>query len=225
MTVKYVLTPQLRLKLKQPLGKLIQGSFEQTMKTLKDLIEEEKTPTIISVGDIVSKNLIENNIPPKLLIIDNKVMRKKIEPFSLKAEKTVYAENPPGTITIEAFETIYEALRTSQQTKIVVDGEEDLLALIAILHAPEKAIVVYGQPREGIVVVKVTQMKKKEVTEILKTMEVVEKLNNKGTYQIHYNREHHENKNSVRKEKPAAKKKRSTLSNRPQPNRQHAVKS
>ena len=207
MTVKYVLTPQLRLKLKQPLGKLIQGSFEQTMKTFKDLIEKEKTSTIISVGDIVSKNLIKNNISPKLLIIDNRVMRKKIEPFSLKAEKTVYTENPPGTITSEAFETVYEALRASRQTKIVVDGEEDLLALIAILHAPENAIVVYGQPREGIVVVKITQMKRKEVTQILKTMEVVEKLNNKGTYQFHHNREHHEDKNSIRKEKPATKKK------------------
>ncbi|RJS76383.1 DUF359 domain-containing protein [Candidatus Bathyarchaeota archaeon] len=171
MTIKYFLTPQLRLKLKQPLGKLIRGSFEQTMKTFKESIKEEKPPAIISVGDVVSKNLTESNFSPKLLIVDNKVMRKEIEPFQLETEKTIYTENPPGTITNEAAEAIKEAIKTNKQTKIVVNGEEDLLALIAILHAPENSIVVYGQPHEGIVVVKVTQEKKEEIATILKTME------------------------------------------------------
>ncbi len=171
MTIKYVLTPQLRLELKKPLGELIKGSFEDTMKTLKKLIEKEKPPTLISVGDIVSKNLTENNFSPKLLIMDNKVMRKDIEPFPLKTKKTLYTENPPGTITNEAEAIIQKALERDEQTKIVVDGEEDLLALIAILYAPENSIVVYGQPREGMVVVKVTQKKKEEIATILKTME------------------------------------------------------
>ncbi len=45
---------------------------------------------------------------------------------------------------------------------IIVDGEEDLLTLIAVLVRARRSLVVYGQPHEGIVVVKVTSEKKAE---------------------------------------------------------------
>jgi len=51
-----------------------------------------------------------------------------------------------------------------------VKGEEDLLTLIAVLYSPETALVVYGQPHSGIVVVKVTSEKKAQVKEYLKAM-------------------------------------------------------
>jgi len=50
-----------------------------------------------------------------------------------------------------------------------------LLTLAAVLYAPENSFVVYGQPLEGIVVVKVTEQKKKEITEVLKAMEIFRK--------------------------------------------------
>jgi uncharacterized protein (UPF0218 family) len=175
MVTRYRLTPELRKKLKQPIGTLIRGSFNETMKKLKDLVEKENPPMIISVGDSVSKNLTKSNMFPKLCIVDNKVMRKRIQPIALKADKTFYVRNPPATITEEAFATIQEALEHNRRVKIVVDGEEDLLTLAAVLYAPENSFVVYGQPLEGTVVVKVTTQKKKEVTEVLKTMEVFRK--------------------------------------------------
>jgi uncharacterized protein (UPF0218 family) len=46
------------------------------------------------------------------------------------------------------------------------------LALCAILYAPENFFIVYGQPGEGIVVVKATKQKKDEVAGILRAMEV-----------------------------------------------------
>jgi uncharacterized protein (UPF0218 family) len=52
-----------------------------------------------------------------------------------------------------------------------VDGEEDLLTLIAILYVPEDSFVIYGQPYEGIVVVKATEAKKEEISGILNSME------------------------------------------------------
>ena len=42
----------------------------------------------------------------------------------------------------------------------MVDGEEDLLALVAVLYAPQNSFVVYGQPHCGIVFVKVTSRRK-----------------------------------------------------------------
>ena len=71
MTVAYVLTPELSMKLKEPFGNLIQGTPEETMDNLKEMVEKEKPPKIISVGDIVSQNLHKHNIHPQLTIIDN----------------------------------------------------------------------------------------------------------------------------------------------------------
>ena len=87
-------------------------------------------------------------------------------------EKTVYVDNPQGTITQEAISAVKEALESDEHTHIVVKGEEDLLTLIAVLYAPENAFVVYGQPYSGIVVVKVTSEKKARVQEFLNAMKV-----------------------------------------------------
>ncbi|MEM2249640.1 MAG: DUF359 domain-containing protein [Candidatus Bathyarchaeia archaeon] len=172
MSIAYMLPLALRRKLKKPLGMLIRGSFEETVKRFKQIVDGEKPPSIISVGDTVSKNLAENGIFPNLMIIDNRVMRRDIAPAPLKADVERRVKNPPGTITFEALYAIKEALEANRRTKIVVDGEEDLLALCAILYAPEDSFVVYGQPREGIVVVKATRQKKEEVARILKAMGV-----------------------------------------------------
>jgi uncharacterized protein (UPF0218 family) len=172
MSVAYVLPLSLRRKLKKPLGMLIRGPFKETAKKFKQLVDMEKPPSIISVGDIVSKNLVENGISPNLLIVDNRVMRRDIAPVPLNADVEKHVKNPAGTITFEALNAIKEALEAGYKTKIVVDGEEDLLALCAIFYAPENSFVVYGQPREGMVVVKATKQKKEEVARILKAMEV-----------------------------------------------------
>jgi hypothetical protein len=171
MKISYVLTPELRLKLKEPIGTLIKGSFSETIKKLADITAKEKPTAIISVGDVVSKNLMKSHVFPQLSIVDNKVMRRKIPPIPTKAEKILHVKNPPGTITDEAITAIQEALKSNQHVKIVVDGEEDLLTLIAVLYAPQNSFVIYGQPNEGIVVVKVTPEKKAEVFEYLKGME------------------------------------------------------
>jgi hypothetical protein len=175
MAVLYRLTQELRRKLKKPIGTLIRGSFNETMEKLKDLVEKENPQMIISVGDRVSKNLTKNNMFPKLSIVDNKVMRKRIEPVAIVADEVLYVKNPQGTVTEEALATIKEALKHNRRVKIIVDGEEDLLTLAAALYAPENSFVVYGQPLEGIVVVRVTKQKKKEVTEVLKAMEKISK--------------------------------------------------
>jgi uncharacterized protein (UPF0218 family) len=175
MAIAYVLTPELRIKLKKPIGMLIRGSFAETMKIFKDMTEKEKPAVIISVGDTVSKNLEKNHVFPQLSIVDNKVMRRNIQPIPLKAERTIHIKNPAGTITEEAIGAIQEALKNNCHVKIVADGEEDLLTLIAVLYSPENSFIIYGQPHEGIVVVKSTKEKKAEVALILGAMENIRK--------------------------------------------------
>ncbi|MGD0646024.1 MAG: GTP-dependent dephospho-CoA kinase family protein [Candidatus Bathyarchaeia archaeon] len=181
MTISYTITPELRAKFKEPFGTLIQGSFDETMGKMKELLDQEKPPKMISVGDVVSHNLHEYGFHPQLTIVDNKFLRTKSCSEEVAIEKTIRVENPQGTITQEAVSAIREAFEKNDHTHIVVDGEEDLLTLIAVLYAPKNAIVVYGQPYSGIVVVKVTSEKKAQARDFLKTMKAFEKLNKKKT--------------------------------------------
>jgi uncharacterized protein (UPF0218 family) len=163
MDIAYSATPELRAKLKEPFGMLIRGTFSETMSKLE------------IVGDTVSRNLHEYRVNPQLSITDNKRMRKRIQPRTFPKKSVIHVRNPPGTITEEAKTAIQEALECDRQVHIIVDGEEDLLALVAVLYAPEESLVVYGQPHEGIVVVKATPEKKAEAMEILEAMKTVRK--------------------------------------------------
>ena len=174
MAIAYNVTPELRARLKEPFGMLIRGSFAETMGKLDNIVKREKPPMMVSVGDTVSRNLHEHQMNPQLSITDNKHMRKRIKPRIFTA-KLFNVKNAQGTITEEAITAIKEALESDERVHIIVDGEEDLLTLIAVLYAPENSLVVYGQPYEGIVVVKVTSEKKAEATEILKAMKTVRK--------------------------------------------------
>jgi uncharacterized protein (UPF0218 family) len=170
MTIAYVLTPELSLKLKEPFGNLILGTPEETMGNLKEMVEMEKPSRIISVGDIVSQNLHKHNIHPQLTIIDNISLRTLKIPLETAVQKTVFVDNPQGTITQESISAVKESLESNEHTHIVVRGEEDLLTLITVLYAPENAFVVYGQPHLGIVVVKVSSERRTRAQEFLNAM-------------------------------------------------------
>ena len=140
------------------------------MEVVKGLIEKEKPPKIATVGDQVSQDLTDHSLPPDLMIVDNKIMRKEIPPISAKADRTTRVKNPPGTITEEAWNAIEAASRISRRTKIIVDGEEDLLALVTILTVPEGSLVFYGQPRKGVVAVRATKRMKEKVEKTIEAM-------------------------------------------------------
>ncbi|MFB0543200.1 MAG: hypothetical protein ACETVR_00315, partial [Candidatus Bathyarchaeia archaeon] len=72
---------ELRAELKKPLGILVRGSPQETMKALREFLEERRPRLLVSVGDFTSKNIIETGLPLKVAIIDNKVMRREIEPW------------------------------------------------------------------------------------------------------------------------------------------------
>ena len=80
--------------------------------------------------------------------------------------------NLPGTINIKTALKIKSAIKSfilkGKKSWIVVKGEEDLLALPAILFAPLQSVVLYGQMDLGIVAVEVTEENKKEVEVILR---------------------------------------------------------
>lgn len=164
------LPQELRSILKRPIGKLLTGTPPQIARKLNKILKLEKPPKTIVVGDSSAKNLLAARITANLYIVDCKVMRKTVEPFTLKNAETIQVKNPPGMITAKAWKVISDAVNSTKQVIINVDGEEDLLTLATILCAPENAIVVYGQPHRGLVIVKTSNWKKKQINRILKLM-------------------------------------------------------
>ena len=173
MSVSFVVTSEVLSKFKEPFGLLIEGPSSETMGELKKVIAKEKPSQIISVGDTVTRNLHEHQIIPHLSITDNQSMRKKLQARVFPHKKVVQVKNPHGTITQEAIQIIQEALQNETQTHVLVDGEEDLLTLVVVLYAPENALVVYGQPFKGIVVVKVTFEKRAEAKKIFDALKII----------------------------------------------------
>lgn len=170
MKVEYTLTPRLRVFLKEPFGTLIEGTPKETISKLKKMLTDQKPPCLVSVGDVVSINMHASGIHPQLTVIDYISLRDQALPKQAPVEKTVSVKNPQGTITDEAISAIKTALEANIHTHVVVEGEEDLLTLIAVLYAPENSFIIYGQPYMGIVVVKATPEKKAEVKVFLKEM-------------------------------------------------------
>lgn len=170
-----VLKPELRQELRNPLGILIKGTPQKAIEQLEDLISKEKPRLIISVGDVVSQNMLKHGIQPNIVIVDGKVMREKTKPINAKIGKKVVVQNPAATITPQSWVAVKEAVGQETPTLIAIEGEEDLLTLVAVLEAPKNSLVIYGQPREGIVAVKVDEAARNKVKLIINAMETLPK--------------------------------------------------
>ena len=112
MKIVYTLTPELTHKIKGTFRQLNRRHLAETMAKLKELVEKEKPPIIISVGDVVSKNLHQYGITSTSYDYRQYFSYgdKQQMPPEAHGEKTVYVKNPQGTITEEAIAAIKEAL-------------------------------------------------------------------------------------------------------------------
>ncbi len=173
-----VINESIKKFVRKPLGKLIKE---------KQLRAHFKG-NVIAVGDQVSITCDKLNLIPRASIIDYKIMRKKVSSGQKSilqniGQITLHAKNAPGTISLEAWNKVSEAVNFIGGTvRLEIDGEEDLLTLAAIFLADTGSKVIYGQPRKGIVVVEVTAEKKRELADFIiqeKAREFVEKWSGK----------------------------------------------
>ena len=163
------LPDNLRVKLKEPLGELIPGPPERSIVRLKEILKSEKVSKIICIGDFVSSVLFESSIPVDLSIVDNKTMRQETDRPQIDTENIFRAVNLSGTLGMAAWTAICEALK-KPHSQLVVEGEEDLLTLPAIVLAPPRSLILYGQPSEGMVAVRNDKAKKSEIESIIAQM-------------------------------------------------------
>lgn len=139
------------------------------MPELRALIKKTKPPKVATVGDVVSRETLTAGIGVNLRIVDQMTLRKTIDPIEIKSERTYRVRNPAGVITQEAWDTIKDALK-QREAVILVDGEEDLLAIPTILESPESSFIVYGQPSQGLVVVTSSPATKHDVRQMVSRM-------------------------------------------------------
>ena len=181
-----LLPEEMREKLRKPLGKVIRGKENQLGKTVHKVmkfIKFIKPKMVIAVGDIIYTSLIQVGLVPDIGVIDYKSRRVRIGAISnikyqisklqIKNQKEII--NKQGTISKDAVEPIKKAIDIQishpegvKPQLIIIEGEEDLLALPAILFAPLRSVVLYGQMDLGVVMVEVDEKIKNKVRNIVK---------------------------------------------------------
>ncbi len=140
------------------------------MRVLADAIQTGKPAKVCVVGDVTAWNTLGHGIPVDLYVVDQQAMRRPIAVPLPEGVPVYHTKNPPGVITAEAWRLIERLAPAASQSLLLVEGEEDLLALPVIRFAPTGAFVVYGQPHVGLVLVTVTNEKRAEIDEILAHM-------------------------------------------------------
>ncbi|WP_088882286.1 GTP-dependent dephospho-CoA kinase [Thermococcus sp. P6] len=168
------LTPQLRRELKAPLGELVRGEIPEPYERIRG--ELEGADYLITVGDIVTENVLKLGIKPDVAVYDYRTKRREYKPDIDMDAVVMTVRNPSGTITkalLNAVRKGLELARRGRRVCIKVAGEEDLAAIPAVLYAPTGSIVLYGQPGEGVVLIKVTPECRLRCGKIMSRMEVV----------------------------------------------------
>jgi hypothetical protein len=150
----------MRAELKAPLGKLLPGESHETVSKLRRILGKKKPPMFAVVGDFTSSNILEAGLDPDIIVIDYRVMRLDVDPLNHGERHILLASNSRGTIDAEAWAVLEEAVTLKSRTAVIVEGEEDLLVLPLISLMPLGSVIVYGQPREGMVVVEVSEERK-----------------------------------------------------------------
>jgi len=162
--VDYCLTEDLRKEFEEPVNPIFKGDNKPMTKVLVSYIKNKGVKTIICVGDEVSYDLLKSGFKPKNVIIDGKIKKNEssYKDFILKNYPNKFTvDNPPGAISKNVWGVVKEALGT--KSVIFINGEEDLLTYPAVLLAENNSVVIYGQPDQGKVVVRVDEDKKEKL--------------------------------------------------------------
>ncbi|MEK7597744.1 MAG: pantetheine-phosphate adenylyltransferase [Patescibacteria group bacterium] len=182
-TTNYKLrTNQSELKMPESLRPMLQKPLGHVFRTTKQLLQSIKRlkySLLIAVGDIIVDSLLKEGIDQDVKIIDFRSRRKEIKKDTL-IKDSLYKDclyfNNPGTINLKTAEVLKQMIRSRSVLSnkvgpygswMVVDGEEDLLTLPAILFAPLNSLVLYGHWQYGIIAVEVDEKIKEKVKKII----------------------------------------------------------
>jgi uncharacterized protein (UPF0218 family) len=166
-----VLPVAMRAELKRPLGRLFRGPPAETIQQLEEFLEKREPPLFAVVGDFTTENILASKLRPDIVVVDHRIMRITVAPLDYGTRRVIDTKNAQGTIDAEAWEALGEAVTLKSEASVIVEGEEDLLVLPLISLMPLRSVIVYGQPREGMVAVEVTEEMKRWTDDFLTRME------------------------------------------------------
>jgi uncharacterized protein (UPF0218 family) len=161
------LPERMRKDLGMPIGEMLSESSVISQLSNCD--------NVISVGDVVSLSLIQNGLVPHVTIYDCQTERSMMTTLETRIDDfagiKVTVSNPAGMITPQMVREIERAVTNPSPTKIKVEGEEDLAALVCAAVAPVGSCVVYGLPKKGMALVRITPEINSKAKEIIYQME------------------------------------------------------
>jgi len=128
----------------------LQKPFGRVFPDIRALLPRIRGRTVYAVGDVVTHNLLREGVVPSIAIIDGHTMRAPCTRVPELTARRIPARNSPGTISDDLVRAIQDAL-ARPPALIFVEGEEDLAVLPLVLAAPVGAVILYGQPGEGVV--------------------------------------------------------------------------
>ena len=166
-------------ELKTPMGTLYKGPEDTPEVAMLSALEEIDTDetVLIAVGDVTVSTLLDLDVVPDIGFIDGQTKRQALateECVDLSVFTHVLrASNPAGLLTPDLRQAVAQAAVLEEPVAVVVDGEEDLAPLFVHLHVPLHAVVLYGQPNEGVVVQPSTLETKARCRRLLELFEVV----------------------------------------------------
>lgn len=153
----YRLPEELRPRLARPLGRVFSAEEAQGDE-FNALVAQASMA--ITVGDRVTETLGGMGRVPEVQVVDGLERRNRREPPEVPYRRLVRVKNPPGTLTIGAIDGMKKAFGGTKPVRVLVEGEEDLMAMVAVALAPVSSVVFYGQPGVGVVAVKVNAVSK-----------------------------------------------------------------
>ncbi len=163
----WVLPDSLRGELVMPFGELL----EET----EALRRAARCERLVTVGDVVSEKFLEEGVVPNTIVYDLATKRRRADELermlAVVRGVEVRVRNPAGRIVPEMVRAIEDSYARRAMTKLRVDGEEDLAALVCAAVAPDRSCILYGMPDKGIVFVKVDEQVRERARTLMNSME------------------------------------------------------
>ena len=147
--------------LKEPFGKLIKNDAINKESLNREFDRAHK---IITVGDTTTEKQVLLGYIPDISVVDGKEKRvKKPKIFEYPTDKILHFENKPGELDENVIAQIIQLTQRKLESKIqfIIEGEEDLIALPFLMFSPDNWVICYGQPYDGLVIVRVNEESRK----------------------------------------------------------------
>ena len=156
----------------------LRGAFKEPFGPVytdaERLLSDAGTP-LVAVGDVVTYHLREAGHDPQVAVIDGKTEREAVSDEVARVldgeARRVEVENPQATLSESLLRALVDAIEHDDPTVLVVEGEEDLATLPAMVAVPLGGSVVYGQPGEGMVLVSVDEETTAEARTLLRRLD------------------------------------------------------